>query len=58
MKYLAQDRDYFRALLNEALNIRFHKPWAELLTQFLQLCSIQQEKFDFTHLLLIGLVIK
>ena len=27
---LAQDRDYWRTLMNAALNLRFHKPWSQL----------------------------
>ena len=26
----AQDRDYWRALMNVALNLQFHKPWSQL----------------------------
>ena len=26
--YMAQDKDYWRALVNSALNLRVHKPWS------------------------------
>ena len=29
--YLAQDIDYWRVLVNAALNLRFHKQWSWLL---------------------------
>ena len=30
----AQDKDYWRALVNEGLNLRFHKPWSQLVVHY------------------------
>ena len=32
----AQDRDYWRALVNAALNLGFHKPWSQYISEMLQ----------------------
>ena len=45
----AQDRDYWRALVNAALNSGFHKPWSQLGIDKQCVIQLEEEIKNISH---------